>query len=471
MRKILGYIMLAAMSSVAFATPYASQIRVNSTSVAAGATLTINYMLNEPTTTVSIDIIKASDSSVVATIAGTGNRGANSVNWTVAGAAGSYRVKITATNPTGSWAEVSGNKSPGGTATTYQAFFSGLSPKSMVFPSNTDSDDFGLLWVITSYLNATAGSTNSHSGAVILKSDISVADGTDGFASRTLKHPADPAIQNSTVLWGSCFDPDSESKIWVAGQDTGTTTPGGLLRSSTLRDTNLVIADPAPIQFSNARWVAVRKQGTQKFAYACSGNSVIDRAEINATGNLVAGSKVTLTSLATTTRYSKQVLFDAAGNLYYVTRANTATGTAGGVLYRWSAATVASATAGSLTETNAEWAVTSTATGTGMLGAAITPNGNVYVVLRNEGIYLAGNTSTAANVKTLAAGDLQTAIAVAPSTSSSGLAADSVGNLYLFDSTSESVRIYSNGGSKAIVAPTSQTFAITGSAVRDWSAY
>lgn len=106
-----------------FAVPCHANVIAGSISVTEGGTFSITYYLNEPATSVSIDIINESDVAVKTGIVGGTSKGMNIVVWdgkndgAGPAPAGNYRAKITATDSVGhsSWEEIASGTYPGGT--------------------------------------------------------------------------------------------------------------------------------------------------------------------------------------------------------------------------------------------------------------------------------------------------------------------------------------------------------------------
>ncbi len=480
-KLLLAALLVGGIVSAAQAVPYAGQIRVSSLIVAQGVGLTINYQLNEAADSVSIEVRNLSN-VVVATFAGTAVQGANSVAWNgtannAAGpavTAGNYRVRITANkNAPIAWTEFASNRSVGnfGTATILNTIFNGYSGRSWVITRNTDSPAFGYALGITSYLTVPP-----HAAAVVFDSDLSISAGDDGFASRKLKGFGDGvAITNNTAFWDAAIDPDDPTRVWATGQGGigPETTATGLMTASPILSDNLVDADP----FDRAggilpRGLDVRTIGGIKYAFLTGGSGIINRVVIDGTNTVTNVAAVDI--LGVSAVYSRDVRFDAAGNLYYTTR-----DVAGGNIYRWDAALVASAVADSLTPSNASWTITGTATAANMMGVAIGPDGSVYtlsVTGTDRGIYLVGNTSAPTLTKTLALADRvvdYVAIPWQPSTAGGRIAVDIAGNVYATDNSVEQARAFGPGGntSQIVVAPSSETFTVTAANVSGWDLY
>src|SRR5690606_25642824 len=98
--------------------------------------------------------------------------------------------------------------------------YDGFSPNYMIFVRDMSSDHFGL-----SYANSSYGWGSKPSvAAVEFKSDLSVADGTDGYDSRIFRMAGFDGFTGSTsgqfspYLWVGSVDPDSDNIIYYAGQ-------------------------------------------------------------------------------------------------------------------------------------------------------------------------------------------------------------------------------------------------------------
>jgi hypothetical protein len=488
MKRFIFTIMILAIASTVMSAPYASRISVDKFQMSQGGNLTINYFINEAGGTATINIIKVSDSSVVATFTGTATKGVNSVVWhgTVDNAggaqvpAGNYRVKISlsATKPAG-WAEIASNSSLGNyvpiaNATIYQTLWDGYSGKEWLISKNTELDSFGYLLVSTSY------TVPPFFGHVVFNPDLSCYDGGNGQTT-WLNFPGTPASATTTAVWGNCFDPDDPNYVWVCGQTGSTNVFYAKWNDATLVDKT----GGATAELANARDISVRKEGATKYAYVTNGNSTLYKCTLDAS-NIVQASPVNIFGLTDTLRYGKGVDFDSNGNLYWTSRYNNSTSGNGGAVYRWDKSQVEAATAGSLTEANATWEVF--IPGSNSEGAAITPDGNVYAGCTNEdpandgslrGIYLIGNISSATNKKTLTVSDriypfYGTDYASAFS-ALFGISSDCAGNLYVTDTLAEQVRCIGPGGTTnvAVVAPSSQNVEIVAGslAVKNWAIY
>jgi len=484
MKKLILLIAILLVTVSLFSVPYASKIRVVTSIpgiIPLGSGCTINYFINESGGTVTIEIIKTSDLSVVATFSGTASVGNNAVVWDGTSnnsggtqvPEGTYRVKlsVSATKSVG-WAEIASNSSvgnyvPPANATIYQTLWDGFSGMESLISQNTDKDSFGFI------LTAECYNSPAVYGHVVFNPDLSCYDGGNGQTT-WLNFPGTPPDTPNTSIWGNCFDPDDDNYVWVCGQaGQSASTANNVLygKWDSLTLTNVTNGSGSLL---NARDILVLKQGSDKYAYIARGNSAIWKAKIE--GGLISTTTppINILGLSVTTRYGKGVDVDKYGNLYWSSRYTNSTSGNGGAIHRWSKSQIESAIAGSLTEANAEWEVT--LPGSNSEGVAITPDGNVYACCVNEdptndgslrGIYLVGHIDTNPNKKALLVSDriypfYGIDYASAFSAYGIGLASDYAGNLYFADRLAEQIRAIGPGGSTnvSVIAPTSQTFSI-----------
>jgi hypothetical protein len=448
--------------------------------------MTITYYINEAGGTATIDIIKVSDLSGVASFPGTATLGLNTVVWdgTVdnAGGAdvpvGNYRVKITvaATKSVG-WAEVASNSSVGNyatPATTYQTLWDGFSSMEMVIPNNPDKDSFG-------YILASTGASvvpRIH-GHVVFNPDLSLTNGGDG-QDLWMEYPGTPLDVDYTLCWGNCSDPDDADYMWVAGQSFAPQT--SVVMYGKYNDEIATEATNGITVLDGARDIAVCNESSTKYAYVAQGTNVLFKVTIS--GNLLTGTPVDILECTNIGRYSKGVDVDSDGNLYYSSRRDNSGGT-NGAIYRWSAATAQAATAGSLNEANSDWDIQFPVGTLNVEGVAFDPSGNVYGIAAGDsdgsirGIYLLGNKSLTSNKKTLTTGDR-----IIPftdyswSTYGCSVQSDYAGNLIAVNRTNEEIRAYTPGGTSnvPITAPASQNFEVEAPpppplAARNWELY
>jgi hypothetical protein len=499
MKRFILVIAICSLAATVFAVPYASQIKVSSSYFIIGMTQKITYFVNEAGGSATINIVKASDESVVATFAGTANLGTNTVNWNgridnASGAYvpdGNYKVKVTinASKAPG-WVEIASNSSvadyvPTTIATTYQTLFDGFSGSDIMIDLNPAHDRFGIVMTPSCYTHATL---TSHYGYVWFNPDTSTYFGGDGSATKmNISWTPDGAANQA--LWGGDYDPDDPDYIWVAGQDDLHALSYGKydaasVSDATLDDTLDAGETPGPAgPLLYARSIAVHKEGSIKYGYICLGSSQILRCVLSGGVLQASPAPVNIAGFTDTARYGKNLEFDKNGNLYFASRYNNSSTDEGGAVYRWDAAQVASATAGSLTEANASWDIQFPTGALAVMGVAIGVDGSVYADCAGggtgvKGIYLLGNISQATNKKTLAAGDLKVAYHadLIPSYYGHGLAIDYAGNLYLTNRADEEIRVFGPQGttSVAVVAPDSQEFYFTShytAARGDWALY
>ena len=344
----------------------------------------------------------------------------------------------------------------------------------MLITQNPDLDSFG--YILCASSNDIP--TPRIDGHVVFNPDLSTYDGGDG-SSTWMNYPGVPS--NNQGVWGNCFDPEDPNYIWAAGQSGSINIMRGQWNASTLVDATNAIAD-----LTNARDVAVAIEGSSKYAYVTRGSAQIQKCDVTANTVATSPAPFNILNLADTTRYSKAVDFDAAGNLYWTSRRTNSTTGDGGMIYRWDKSQIEGVAAGTLTEANATWAVTVATNGSNTEGVAITPDGNVYCAHPNEysagndgsvrGIYLVGNTSQATNVKQLTVSDRVYQLYDSGETFTYfafSIAADYAGNLYWADRVNEQIRCISPGGttSVSVLAPTSQSLFVGVVSARNWILY
>jgi len=492
MKKYMFIIMMLALTSAVFATPYASQIRVSSLQVYQGTNLTITYYINEAGGTASINIIKASDLSVVAAFTGTATKGKNTVVWngTVDNASGAkvdvgnYKVKITVNaSKTAGWTEIASNSSLGNYIGSYptmlQTLWDGFSGMEMYIPSDPTKDSFGYILCSTSANSANPPSIHGHA---VFNPDLSCANGGDG-QTLWMKFPVTPPATYYTTCWGNCPDPDNADYMWVEGQNPTIR----VVMYGKYNDATSVDVTGGVTGLNSSRDIAVDKESGVKYAYI-AGYAASTIFKVTISGNALSGTATNILSMADTALSNKGVDFDSSGNLYYSVRSNEATTYTGGKVFRWSAAQVASAGAGSLNEANAQWNITFPTNAQNVEGVGISPAGDVYAAVAGialddgtiRGIYYIGNASTVTLTKTLDKTvdrivPFQTYNASQVSGYALGVAADYAGNVLFVDRTHEQIREYGPGGtsSKAVVAPNSQTFEIVSLplSAHNWAIY
>ena len=123
--------------------------------------------------------------------------------------------------------------------------------------------------------------------------------------------------------------------------------------ASTLVDVTNAISD-----LDNARDIAVAIEGSSKYAYVPKSLAEIWKCDVSGDTVAVSPAPFNILGLSDSTRYSKAVNFDAAGNLYWTSRFNDDVSGDGGMVYRWDKSQIEGASAGALTEANATWAIT-----------------------------------------------------------------------------------------------------------------
>lgn len=452
-----------------YAGPYAGMLRVGSTSVEPGAGTSISYVLPYQADSAAVEILDATG-NVAASFVGGSTGGLNTVTWdgSVDNAGGAqlpeatgYKVRVTVTNDAApGWIVAATNSS-----TAPGTLFSGFSPNGFDAQTLQSSDNYGVILTRSSYNDA----THPHAASLLLGPDLQPIAGGDGYADRVVRHPKDTTAPTNGAVWGGCFLPNSEV-VFGCGQDTN------WYFSCLATDTNALDANGGFVQLTFPRDVEVVDEGGQLWAYSCGSNSVIDKFKINAAGVAEATSINVLspTSMGATL-YSKDLEFDSAGNMYFLSR--------DGWLYRWSAAQVQAVTDAASAQVlgaSAQWIVDSTTTlaNRRFLGLEIVGD-TVYIGAGNAAtsttfaLYEVGKTSTTSLVKTLTSADVKLIGGRFVNGTYGALDADAVGNLLVNDRSTEYARLLTPGGSSVITvsAPTSQTFTIEASSVGDWKNY
>lgn len=483
---------LALAVGTASAVPYASKIRAAATEFNSGTGTDISYILNQSSDSVTIEVRDSSTSATVATFAGATDRGANTVSWNgtvdnASGAAvpaGSYAIVITADNNNTAWEEITSMQSSplySPTGAVYGNVFKGFSPNDVLVYPDPSSDFFGDLYVT----NSVVGSAPIQ-GHVLLRADLAVADGTDGYESRILREATLDGAGHSYTLWWGDFDPENPDIIYKAGQSNPAFWYGDLNSSATLISADPTFGqDPAYMLPYSPRSVVVVMEGTEKYAYFATdvADDIDGIFKAPMIGNELSGAPVRVSSFSAG-RYALGLDTDSDGNLYFVSRYTDSVSGAGGSLLRWNKADTLGANP-TLSESNAVWNVDG---GSGMLnmhGPAISPtDGNVYVFFTDNtfttldnGAYLVGNVSEATLTKTLTTADRVVdtpSLQWATNPIAGTVRCDPAGNLMIIDRKREQIRMYTPGGqsSMEIPAPTSQALTITpASNVGNWDLY
>jgi len=428
---------------------------------------------------VTIEVIDAGSSATVATFAGAGASGDNSVAWdgtaNSAGgtevAVGSYRVKITANKTVAgtAWVEFASNRSQGqyGPAATLETLFQGYSGKDLLIQTDPESDLFGLLLASSSY------GTPAHYGVVVFKPDLNTYDGGDGL-NTVLNHPG--GTLNNQATWGSDWDPEAINGSWIAGQGF----PNILYAANaTVLDTTLTNKDPLGefVLIDYPRSIAVSIEDGTKVLYLPAGNELVTRVELDGNDDVAAGTRKDIIGDlggAAEAHYGKDVEIASNGDLFYATRRGASDGTGGKVVR----IPVATAKAGNddIVEAGCSWVIAAAAGDTDLKGVTIDQDGDVYTAT-GQGIYLIDNVSASSVTKQLGASDKVVdfaAMSWTPSGFGTNLAADYAGNIYVTDTGNEQVRAFEAPGSSslAVTAPSSQTFqVVTITGLKSWNDY
>jgi len=464
---------------MAFAVPYASLIRVSDAELQFGG-LTITYVLNHAPDTVTINI-KNSGDATVATFAGTATQGRNSVLWdgtdtnaggTLVAVATGYYVSITVDNNDAvALTKYAENLSGGGGG---GQVFVNFSPTDAVTFDNHDSDYFGILLMTSSY---PAGGTYE---CIQFTMDGLTHDLQDGTTDSGAEHPAGAAGANNGTIWGLVHDPDDENILWGAGQSAIAPQWYRVDVNSAIAGTVFADADDpsTPIGLLFPRDAALQNEGANKYLYYTRSNGFIGKVKI--TGSTLDHLDQTdnITSLTANT-YSKDLEFDASGNLYWTSRS----GAPAPRVYRWDSADVLAAPGTPLDEANATWVVDFPTTVERALGSTVV-NGKLFTCTYSDdaignAIYEIGSTATGSIVGTAGETVGQELVSGADNPDSSNaysnISADQYGNLFTWDRGSERLQCWSPGGNTSITvdAPSSQDFDIdtppTG--LKDWKTY
>ena len=448
-----------------YAGPYAGLVKVDDTSIMEGDGLNISYVLSYEADSANIEIIDATK-NVIASFAGTANAGLNTVPWdgtddnsggTVVAAADGCKIRVEVANSdVAGWVIAASNSSSAGT------LFSGFSPNTAKVQLDEDRDTFGTILVPSCY--------SAHAGCIVLQPDLSPVTG-DGYDSRVFRHPNDGGAPGNGAIWGLDYLPDSDVLIGC-GQDTYWYIAG------TETDTNASDASNGQTLLTSPRDVEVVDEDGQLWAYSCGSSSVIDKFKINSAGIAQATSVNVLspTSMGAS-YYSKDLEFDAAGNMYWVSR--------DGYLYRWSSALVKDVTdalSAQVISASADWVVdvTTALTNRRCLGCTIVGD-MVYLgaadaaTSTNFSLYEVGNVGTSSLTKTITSTDQ---VFIASDNLANGtygnIDTDPVGNLITHNRAPEEIWLLTPGGETVIttIAPLSQTFDITPyTSVRNWNNY
>lgn len=483
----LAAALVVGMASSAFAVPYASQIKIDSTAgnVQPGTSVDISYYLNESADTVLIEILDEND-AVVASFAGTATQGLNTVSWDttedndgvsdVVDEGPEFKVRVTVdANKTAGWSFFAINQTSTIAADFYSQapndvlnpknLFARYRPHGLIIGTNQELDTFGLI-LTTSSDDGTQASP--HAAVVVLNSDLTIPQGsTAGLDSRVLRHPNENTPSNVAPIrpgfqdvWGIAEDPLNPGSYFVGGQGSIANGVSQLLYGTypgNLADISATADLGAP------RGIAVIENGGNREIFLAVTNNRIDRAAIDGSNQLV-GPPVNILGIATPTLYSRAVFVDSLGNLYYVARQ--------GEVHRWPASVVATATtAGSLTDSNRDWFVS----GAGVVGAQNVvemPNGDIVLAATGTAgsanplrLYNLGNaasaTPTSATVLTTDA--FFEVTATLHSNYAAQAYADAFGNIY-FANANNMFGIFgiSPGGTTntTVTAPLSQNFSI-----------
>lgn len=465
---------LAFSAGTAIAIPYASQIRATNTSPALGSSTTISYILNMEADSVEIEIVDAAD-AVVASFSGPTAWGHNSVVWDLTDdndggnpvtPEEDYRIRVNvdADNPE-EWNWFAINQSPDHLddywneppldEINHKNLFNRVRGHSVNIPWDQDSDTFGLVLLTSSH---SAGTADPGHGKVVkvttdLRPPLDSVDG--GRDTAVLRHPNsdDPDSHTFQDTWYMTEDPLNPEYYYVAGQATS----GIRVYYGHINDhTGVQVLGDGPA----TRTVAARADGDDRILYFSHGNNTIDRAVVDANNEITEDDLVNILDIGENL-YSKHVMLDADGNLYWLSRV--------GWVYRWPASLVETATEeGDLTDANADWVVDATGIdsrdGVELYELAETPDGDI-IVSTQEGLVNLGNRSQAS--VNVAIDGTDAFFAFPPelpldTSFASGIYSDAFGNIYFTKGATGTDLGYaaaSPGGqsSTSVTAPLSQT--------------
>jgi hypothetical protein len=170
MQRYCVVLSLSFLIAVSFcAVPGYANVIAGSITVTEAGTFTITYYLNEPATSVAVDIVNGSGTAVKTGLVGGTSKGMNTVVWdgTIDGGGqapeGSYRAKITATASVGhsSWEEIASGTYPGG------AFATAPQKPMLDVVRNPEDEYYGNVYVIR------CRATNADNGIMLFRADAS----------------------------------------------------------------------------------------------------------------------------------------------------------------------------------------------------------------------------------------------------------------------------------------------------------
>jgi hypothetical protein len=386
----------------AAAVPYASMIRFGEPAlVGSNLNVDLSYTLNEDADTVTVELYNNTTASVVRTYVFNSpdvetTIGRHTITWDGNDDATNpvvvgpnefvIRVRVQKFETTNEWTLITSNSSGLYTTTEKATIFDGFSSNDLAISIDPTSDQFGVLFANHSYNAAAPG------GAVLFGTDLEPLIGNGGGAGAVKgQHP--DAAPGSYGVWRGGFDPIDPNLIWWAGQ-TGAQRVG--VYNATASDPNDIqtVADNAWNTTLFPRSIAVWNEAGTRVGYLALGNQ-IDRATMDAAypHTITATEQLTAATIGGATRYAQDVMLDAAGNLYFLSRAASST------IWRWDKADVDAAPGVLLDETNAAWHVQFPAGAQQAGGLHIdSVTGNVYTLNTGgppRGVWLVGNVADA----------------------------------------------------------------------------
>jgi hypothetical protein len=463
----------------AAAVPYASLIRFGEPSlVGSNINVDLNYTLNEDADSVTVELYNNTTDSVVRTYVFNSpdaetTRGRHTIVWdgnddatnpvVVGGNEFIIRVNVQKFETTNEWTLITNNASPFNVNPNFQqkTLFNGYSPNDLWTSKDAASNQFGVLFAM-----GYGGSVALGSGGILLGMDLAPLYG-DGSTPIVGKNPAPSSLSFAT--WKVAQDPIDPNLIWWGGQ--AGTSPGPRIGHF---NTNSL--DPADIQeFSDVSWttsdfprtvaVTTDSGSGDRVVYWGGGNNGIFRLTTDAAFPYLTTASELITSGnldGSASNYVQDLKFDAAGNIYLLTRNQTADLAGEGRLFRWNQTDLEAAPGVPLTEANAAWIVRVPATTSLLTALHIDDNtGNVYVSATAgtpRGVFIAGNTADATLASTpytLTVGDqildfdnpVQFPAGYTASSSTGGkgqgLFTDLYGNLYLAHRPNEEIYSFS----------------------------
>lgn len=170
----------------------------------------------------------------------------------------------------------------------------------------------------------------------LFRSDLSVADGTDGYDSRTFRLAGYDGTTGSNsgaysaYVWVGSPDPDSDNILYYAGQIAPLFWYADIENPDVLQN-----GDPGGILTGTfPRSVVVVREGDDKYAYITIGYTI---RKALMSGNTLVGPLNTVANFGTGfgERYARNVQVDSEGNVYFLSRATGTLAATVGSMLRW----------------------------------------------------------------------------------------------------------------------------------------